>query len=214
MGKLTGGPYYDLIGRTGNNVGRRVKGKNVFSMRPAKSNRPPSVLQLAQRNKFGYLVDWLAELNQFIKIGFKDYDSEMSPMNACVKVNSKLGVVTGTYPLLTLDYQKVVLSQGLLDGAYHPELASVAGGNVSFTWTLKTGSTNGEPTDKATIILYGKNTGLYEMLIGVVDRSALEYELELSEDFLGDVVQGFIAFVSADGKLVSDSAWAGSVTVV
>ncbi|RZM21720.1 MAG: hypothetical protein EOO88_31805, partial [Pedobacter sp.] len=121
MGKLTGGIDNDMIGKLGNHVGRKVKGENIISMKPAKSNRPPTPLQYNQRLKFGLVTNWMSWIGQFIKIGFQHYDNNgKSAMNAAVQYNLE-NAVTGVTPNYLMDYANVRLSRGKLAKAVSPE---------------------------------------------------------------------------------------------
>ena len=213
MGFLKGGPYYHLVGRTGNNVGRVVKGKNVFAMRPAKSSKLPTQALLDQRFKFGLITNWLRRLAGVIDVGFKDYDSEMSPRNAAISYNLQNAVI-GVSPNYTIDYEKVVYSRGLLDVAYNPLIAVTAAARLDYTWGAPTGDTNATGPDKATFVVYNESKNKFVTLKGVILRSALGYNLLLPADWSGDTVVAYLSFVSADGKLVSDSHYVGQFIVL
>ena len=213
MGKLTGGIDYDMIGRTGNHVGRRVKGENIISMRPAKSNRPPTPLQYDQRLRFGLVTHTLSEMGEFIKIGFQGYDASMSPMNAAVGYNLEKAV-TGISPNYVLDYPKVLFSKGRLDGANAMEAATLTPAQLDFTWLANTGTFTGGATDKAVFIVYNPLKDRYEYSYGAVTRSALSYDMILPADYSGDTVQIYTAFVSADGKEVSTSRFVGATEIL
>jgi hypothetical protein len=213
MGFLKGGPFYHLVGRTGNNVGRVVKGKNVFAMRPAKSSVDPTQLQIDQRFKFGLIATWLRRLAGVIDVGFKDYDAEMSPRNAAISYNL-LNAVTGVSPNYTIDYEKVVYSRGLLDLPNDPLVAVAAGAKINYTWAAPVGDTNALGTDKVTFMVYNAVRDKFVTLKGIALRSALAYSLQLPLDFSGEDVEIYLSFVSADGKLVSDSLYMGNLTVL
>ena len=204
MGFLTGGPYYDLIGRTGNNVGRRRKGKNVFSMRPAKSSKQPTVLQLDQRTKFGLATSWMSNALSVIQIGYQHYQVNGSSMNSAVKDALDLAI-TGVSPNFTLDYQKVLLSKGPLLKARNLTFLSTVPDELSISWDASVGSGLSSPSDKLVVFVFSANEWLFVELIGPVTRSALTYNLSLPSEFSGNTAHIWISFVSADGKTVSKS---------
>jgi hypothetical protein len=212
MGFLTGGPFYDMIGRTGNNVGRRVRGKNVFSMRPAKSNKPATELQLIQREKLSLVAAWLRRMTSIIRTGFKAFDAEMSEMNAAVSYNLK-HAVTPLAPY-AINYAKVLYSKGFLDLPSVPEINIITAAKLNYSWPAITSSTNAEGTDKVTFMVYNPDKDKFVILKAGAIRSALAYVLSLPGDFSGDTVEAYISFESADGKLVSDSFYVGSFVVL
>ncbi len=213
MAFLTGGPYYDMIGRAGNNVGRKVKGKNVFSMRPAKSNKPATQRQLNQRSKFGLLTSWFANLDTFIDIGFKNYDAKMSPMNACVSQNSKLNVITGSSAPFGINYGLVELSRGKLKGLHMPDMATGTGISLVFSWEANVGQANSDPDDLVSFAIYDPITNEFAVAVNVVNRSVLSYEMLLPVEFSGHSVHGWVMCKGAEGSLVSDSVHLGPVPV-
>lgn len=213
MGKLPGGIDYDIIGRVGNHVGRKVKGENILSMRPSKSNKAATELQLIQRAKFGFLTSWLAEIGTVINLGFKNYDADMSARNACMSYNWAQGAVTGVAPNFTIDYPKLRLSSGMLMKPYLPNVATGSGISVEFAWELNIGSGNAKATDKFSFVVYDPILKEYAFVMGIAMRSALSYEMMLPADFSGHNVQAWVVVASEDGKLVSDSVHLGPVAV-
>lgn len=211
MAFLTGGPYYDMIGRAGNNVGRRVKGRNVCSMRPAKSTKAASLLQLNQRSKFGLLTSWTSELDLFIELGFKDYDAKMSPMNACVSYNSKRNVITGTVAPFAINYPRMVLSRGRLLGVSQPEVATGTGISLSFSWVANTGMNNALADDKLSFVVYDAQSEQFAIAMKVVNRSAASYEMLLPAEFSGQQVQ--VWQMCSNQETVSNSVFVGAVAV-
>ncbi len=213
MGFLTGGPYYHLVGRTGNNVGRVKNGKNTFAMRPHKSNKAASQLQLNQRMQFGLFTSWVADLGLFVDLGFKNYDAEMSPRNACMSYNFKLDVITGVSPNYTIDYSKVVLSRGKLMGLELPEVATGTGVSLEFSWSADPGFSNAKATNKMYFAIYDPILDRFALSMGAVTRAALSYDMLLPAEFSGNMVRAWVMVVSEDGKLVSDSVHLGPVPV-
>ena len=212
MGKLTGGIDYDMIGRTGNHVGRRVRGVNIISMRPAKSNRPPTQLQLNQQIQFGLMTSWLSWIGSFIKIGFQNYDAGRSPMNAAVSYNLE-NAITGVSPNYAIDYGKVLFSRGVLSKAMDLVMATTEDAQLDFTWAVSTNSMPGAPTDKAVFIVYNPSKQEFVMSGAGPVRLTLSYDMALPSNFSGDNVQVWMVFVSADGKKVSDTQFIAATVV-
>lgn len=210
MGFLLGGPYYHLKGRTGNNVGRVVKGRNVFSMRPSKSNRPPTVKQLDQRLKFGMMTAWLSWTANVVKTGFAAYDATGSSMNAAVKYNLD-NAVTGTSPNFMIDYPEVLLSKGHLAQARNLTVVADTAAELEFTWLANTGIFIGSASDKASFFVYCPIADQFCEVTGVVSRSALTYTMSLPAEFSGEVVHIWVSFVGEAG--VSTSQY-NTVTVL
>ena len=203
-----------MIGKLGNHVGRKVNGENIISMRPAKTNRPPTPLQYDQRLRFGLVTNWLSWIGQFIKIGFQHYDSKgKSAMNAAVQYNLE-NAVTGTTPNFLMDYAKVRVSRGKLTKAYNPEVATVSVAQLDFTWAANTGVFTGAATDKVVFIVYNPIKHDFAVQMGGASRADLEYQMALPGDYSLDTVHIWMAFMSTDEKEVSNSQYLGATAVL
>lgn len=213
MGRLKNGPFSGFTGRTGSLVGYRKKGKWIMAAVKATATKEPTVLQLNQRIKFGKMTSWLSWVAEFINIGFKGYDAEMSAMNAAVSYNLE-HAITGIAPNFAIDYPEVVLSRGRLAGASFAAVGSGTGIAVEYTWVANIGSGSWKATDRATFVVYNPTKDEYVMLIGAAARSALTFEMQLPPEFSGDTIQCWMAFVSVDGKLVSTSNYVGALIIV
>ncbi|RZM21214.1 MAG: hypothetical protein EOO88_33950 [Pedobacter sp.] len=213
MGRLTGGPYYDLIGRTGNNVGRRVRGKNLFYMRPHTSNRPRSAAQLAVMERLGMAASWLSWVAPMIEIGFQDHEENESPMNAAVGYLIK-NAITGVAPLQTIDYPKVLFSRGRVSMASAAEVATTAPSQLDFSWDDICDNGIGSLTDMANFVVYNVDKDYFAVIADAVPRSAMSYDMSLPASFSGDTVHIYTHFVSANGKMVSNSYYLGTAIVL
>jgi len=213
MGKLTGGIDNDMIGRLGNHVGRRVKGKNIISMRPAKSSKPPTQLQYDQRLKFGLFASWLKHVVPVLDIGFKEYDSEMSAYNAAVAYNMK-NALTGVTPNFNINYQMAKFSLGQLRKPTNVMASTAAGGEVEYEWTSVIGQNNSAANDQIGLVVYNVTKKEFVTLMNAALRSAEAYTLQLPLDWVDDTVHSWILAVSANGKVVSDSAYIGQNIVL
>ena len=210
MGKLFAGPFCDLTGKTGNNVGRWVKGKNIFAIKPHKSSKAPTQLMLDQRFKFGIMNEWVSRISHLVKPGFENYDVGMSPVNACVSYNLKRAI-TGASPNFSIDFSKLLYSRGKLPEANELEVIIDTPATVKYKWYANiTGSQDGKPTDKATFLVYNPTKDKFVSLSGVIARSALQYSLAVLPTWAGDTVHVWMSLASADGELVSNSTHVGS----
>ncbi len=214
MGFLTVGPYGPLSGRTGNTVGRITKNGNVFAARPRKSSKAPTQLQLDVRSKFKLLPEFLSFLADLVNVGFADYDSRMSPMNAAIKFNYNRAI-TGVAPNFSLDLSKVMYSRGTkVAKPTSPVVGSQSGAELSFSWApVTTESESIKKLDRATFVVYDVEQEDFVILKDVVTREGGAYTLQLPQSFTGDTVHCYMHFTSVD-KDVSNSVYVGNVTVL
>lgn len=166
-----------MIGRTGNNVGRRVRGRNVVAMRPARGNRTPSAAQLATQLRLTLMTGWLKRMGPFIRFGFEDYDVKMSAWNAAVKYNIDKAI-TGVSPSFSIDYAKVLFSRGNLAEATSPALATTVDAQLDFSWSAAIPATSpGGPADQLVLIVYNPSKQGWAVSVGDAVRSDLSYDL-------------------------------------
>lgn len=212
MGFLLGGPYFHLKGRTGNNVGRIVKGRNVFAMRPTPSNKPATVLQQDQRTKFALVTSWLRKCGDFVNLGYQNYEARGSEMTAAVK-DVLDNAITGVSPNFTIDYSKVRLSKGDLSDGLDVSVVAEDVAELVISWPPGAGL-QGALTDKLMVLVFCPMINRYTSVIGVVARSAGTYTLSLPALYSGEAVHIWTAFVSLDKKEVSDSFYNGPLVVL
>lgn len=214
MGTFLKGILGGFSGKVGNVVGACIRGIDYMRSLPRKSTKPPTEAQLKQRTTFGLVVAFLRPITSLINVGYQSYKGKETPMNAATSYHVEKAV-TGTFPNLSIDYPKVLISKGTLLRVANPELVTTAGtSEIEFNWSnnAQVGSTNG--TDKATLMVYSDVLDEYVVLTGAAPRSAETYALAMPLHLLGQEVHCWMSFVRADGKQVSDSRYMGKVPVI
>lgn len=214
MGFLAGGPFFHLTGKVGNNVGRRVKNKNVFSMRPGKSSKRATKEQVDHRTGFGLMMKHVSLFSAAIALGFKNNKEDVAPGNAALTYNLKNGL-KGTAPNYSIDNENFSISRGKLAPVEKPTVASVAGeiATLEFSWTGSSSYIISNDTDLVKVYIY---TPKIEKIITnpvITLRSALKLKMVVPFDFIGLPLHCYMMLVAADGKTVSDSKYCGSVTL-
>lgn len=214
MGIQHWGAFGGFQNQTGPLVGHWTNGQNVITAIPHPSQKPPSTGQLNAQAKFKTVVSFQRRLTPLIRVGYQNAHKEkQSAYNACF-VDNYANAVTGIAPDYTIDYPEFVYSKGELSRAYSAEILTAVAATIQFSWlgTLATGI--GGPTDMATLVVYNPTKGQFVTLVGAAARSALTYSLLVPGDFSGDECHCWISFVSADGKMASDSFYIGALPVV
>ena len=214
MAKLPFGLYGDMRGKAGNNVGRRLRGENIVSVKPQPSEKPPTATQLEDRAKFGFTVQFLVGLASIIKVGFKGYTEKMSAMNAAVSYNYK-NAVLGIAPNLTIDYPELSFSRGSLETPDNTSIAGMGDGKVTFRWDkgYEVDQDLNKGSDLVNFVVYNPSKHRFVQLRNVVPRSLGVYELQLPAAHTGDEVHGYISLIATDGR-VSNTVHVGHVLVI
>ena len=213
MGTIKQGILGGFSGKVGTVVGASWKGiAYMRSMAQSVKDRRSS-RQVAHRAKFAMLIDLLKQFTDFIGFSFRECARKMTEFNAAFQINYNNGVIGGTYPNLTVDASKLVVARGSLTGV-PSATAEISGGMAKISWADNSGEGDASATDKALVVFYNitkdqvvafANTGK--------TRSNGSYSTSIADAWAGDSVACHLAFRKADGSVVSDSVYAGTVTL-
>ena len=212
MGKISQGVLGGFSGKVGNVIGASWKGIDYMRIMPANVANPRTQGQVDQRSKFVTVLRFLQPMTDFLKVGFKLYAKKMTQFNSAMSYNL-LNAVTGEYPNYSVDYEKALVSRGNLSGALNPSVDSTVPGSVDISWDDNSGIGSAQETDKALLVIFNPEKGEAIFDIDGVARSASTQNLVVPTNYSGDTVQAFIGFISADGKSVSNSVYAGSLQI-
>jgi len=213
MAKWVNGILGALLGKIGTIVGSSWK--NIYYVKgiPKKSNKKTQA-QVDVRYKFKMVNSLLKQVNDLINLGFKSVVGQ-TPINAAVSYALENAVI-GVSPDFTVDFTRLRFSQGPLKEAISPLAAASAPLKVVFTW--KNYGTNvpgkSKPTDVVNLLVYNVTKGLFLEGYGAGVRSAETANLVVPPGFADDELCCYISFASTDGKAVSNSVYAGTITVV
>jgi hypothetical protein len=157
-------------------------------------------------------MNFLRPLTEVLRDGMRKYAIKMTAFNAAFK-NIIKGAVLGTYPNFTIDYPNALIAEGSLPGALNPAAASTVAGTVHFTWDDNSDEGTADATDTDVLALYNpvKHQGVY--FKGLAERADGTQTVTVPASWSGDLVHCFIYFNSADRQEVSNSKYAGVVTV-
>lgn len=212
MGKINQGILGGFSGKVGNVIGGNWKGIDYMRVKPASVHNPRTEGQMDQRTRFAQVLQFLQPMKDFIKVGYKNYAIKMTQFNSAMSYILK-NAVTGSFPNYTIDYANALISRGSLAGALNGSATSSTAGAVEFTWYDNSSEGNAQATDKALILAYNKTKREAAFVTDGAIRTAGTQTLTVPDDFSGDAVECFIAFISADGLSVSNSKYVGSITV-
>jgi hypothetical protein len=214
MGIQFWGAFGGFQKKTGALVGRRVNGQNVISALPHPSEVPPTDGQLSFRAKFKLVVVFQKWITPLIRTGFNEARKErQSAFNAAFVKNYRDAVV-GAGLNWTIDYPKFVYSAGMLGNAENLMVEAATEAQLDFSWGADPDTGIGAATDKATFLIYNPTKDKFVLKADGALRSALSYELALPLSFSQDSVHIWMNFVSADGKMASNTVYAGSMAIV
>lgn len=213
MGHLTAGPFYHSIGKIGNTVGRKVKGKNTLSMIPHENHLPASEATKAVRSRMKLISSWLGHASEAIKIGFRGHGPRQSAMSTAVSVNISRAL-TGTYPELSIDYARIALSSGALSVASNARMEISGTEEIKIQWSPVLENMVGSLKDVAVVLLYGEGDyNKYKVLLNFASREMGQGLVRTSPKWSGCTVHGYLFFAAPQGKLVSDTVYLGRLVL-
>ena len=212
MGTIKQGINGPFSGRVGNSVGASWKNKSYMRSYAAKISNPRSYLQQDHRQKIAVTMKFLRPLTQFLKVGFKNYADTMTEMNSAMSWNYH-NALQGIYPNNIIDYSTALVARGNLPPALNQVAASTVAGTVLFTWGDNSEETGASNTDTTLIVVYNATKNWAVTINNLADRAEGTQAVTLPSAFSGDLVHCYISFKTVDGELLSDSRYAGAVTV-
>ena len=210
MARLRQGILGPVSGSVGTIVG--ANWKDIDYIR-SKSSRPKGDLtpdQLDNQYKFSAVINFVSTMTELLQQTFSKYAVGMSKSNAAFSYNY-LNALTGSSPDYSIDYAKALVSRGDLMNAAGIT-ATITNKAVHFTWTDNTGLGMAAATDKAILVAFCKNYNLTIYSIGSATRSTKAAVLDVS-NFNGFAVETWIAFLSEDGLMASNSIYTGELMV-
>ncbi|SDL34443.1 hypothetical protein SAMN04487898_117125 [Pedobacter sp. ok626] len=212
MGILKSGIIGPVRNKTGPLVGRMHRSTNVVTAAYRASTKPPTTSQLGAQDKFSLLSSFLSNIDDLIKIGFKQFSKGKDPMNVASAYNydhAFLATETG----FTLNYPQLVYSRGYILPAESPAILPLPK-QIEFNWLPQRQSMYCQYTDMATFLVYNPEKGYAISKPLATDRYAQGYLLDLPKEFAGDTVHCYMSFASKDGKLQGNSTYLGQLTCV
>ena len=211
MGVISQGILGGVSGKVGNVVGASWKGIDYLRIKPSNVANPRTEGQVNQRNKFTVTLEYLQPNLGFIQKGFKAYAVQKTAFNAAMSYVLN-NAITGSAPNFTVDYSLALLSRGSLSSVLNGSTDLATPGQVTFDWDDNSAEGNANATDKAMVLVYNPSKKESVSILDGVDRTVGSQVITIPNTYAGDTVELFMAFVSADGKQVSNSVYLGSGT--
>jgi hypothetical protein len=212
MGKIKQGIIGPFSGGVGEVIGSSWNGITYVRSYAAKISNPRTDLQQDHRQKIAVTMKFLRPLAVFLRTGFKEYAVRMSGINAAMSYNIK-NALTGTYSTIAIDYPNALVSRGNLAGVLNQVASSTIAGTVKFDWEDNSGEIGASALDKTLLVVYNPTQNQAVTVSQLAERADGTQTVTVPDSFSGDLVQCYMAYITTDGVTVSNSAFAGAVTV-
>jgi len=211
MGKIPQGILGSLSGKVGSIIGGSWKGIDYIRIKPSSVANPRTEGQVNQRNKFTITLEYIQATSDFVKIGYKSFATKKTAFNAAMSyvLNNAVG---GIAPNFSIDYSLALLSRGSLSGVLNGTTDLSTPGQVIFEWDDNSAEGNANVTDKSMVLVYNPSKKESISILNGAVRTIQTQTVTIPNSYAGDTVELFMAFVSEDGKTVSNSVYLGSGT--
>lgn len=210
MGKFEVGVLGNFDGKIGTVVGAKWKGIEYMRHKGRKSKKDPTEAQLEQRARFRCVIGFVNRMTNLLAACYPDTSKKTALNHAFTDIYAK--ALTGTYPLYSLDYSKVSISKGQLHNGNAPVAAAAGNGIIKFSWNDNTDGNDANKDDKSVLAVYCPELDQAIYTLSGAQRDSGSASLNVM-NFTGKVVETWIAFMSANGQLVSSSIYTGQLTV-
>lgn len=211
MGTIKQGILGGFSGKVGTVIGGNWKGISYMRSQAQSVKNPRTDGQLSQRSKFALALSFLKPMTDIVRTGFKLYANKQTAFNAAMSY-TLANAISGDYPDYQLNFDSALISRGSLTSATNGA-ATAVGGNVTITWDDNTGVGTAKATDKALIAVLNADKGEAVTVSAGEARSTVTQTVSVPADWMGEEVQVYLGFISADAKEVANSVYLGSVTV-
>lgn len=212
MGIINKGILGPVSGTVGTVIGASWKGISYLRSQPASRTTSFSIKQLEQQARFALVMKFLQTMTALLAVTFREYAVEMTGFNNAMRY-TLLNAIAGSYPTFTIDYSLALVSRGDLPNATNPSAYSNVAGTVIYQWEDNSGMGKAQATDASILAVYCpiRNQCIYTTLGAA--RSAEGASVVVTA-FSGLQVHTYIGFISADGKSIATSVYAGPLTVL
>ena len=218
MGTYRQGIYGPYSGRVGNVIGSFWKGRCIMRIRAASFTDANTIPQQTQRMKWRIVSAFVKANEKLVKLGFAAADATLTAFNSAMKHNLP-EAISGTFPTLSLNFEKAKLSMGNLLGLSGYAATAATPGTVKVDWTDNSNNEDAFATDRLMLSVIDTTSGEVFLNPTQVTRADETTVITLPTGWAGRQVH-VLGFFVKDGQLaitskdqVSTSDSIGSVTV-
>lgn len=173
------------------------------------SNTSSTNFRQLQQERFQKAAEFVLSLSSLLMLsnGKGGMPIDLNTMTAQVFTDAISCTTTG----LHIDYQNVLVSQGNLPRG-KPARARAIMDSIYFAWDDNSSSNKDRGRDMAILVAYCEALNLCLYNSWAARRRDGDGILQVPQ-FYGHKVQTWLSFISADGKSIANSIYAGSVTL-
>jgi hypothetical protein len=169
--------------------------------------------QLAHQLRIRLASSFVNPSKDFINIGFSlSTTGGQTAHNVAMAHVIKTGT-KGEYPDLELDFENLIVSDGVLASAVHSQVELIDQSSLKFTWDYDKINDFRNRQDQVMLLAYSPLMKRSFYTIGGATRSLKEGILEIYSESAAESFETYIAFVSEDRKYISKSSYTGQIVL-
>jgi hypothetical protein len=197
--------FGSISGRHGSAVAVVMKNNtNVLKVYNAPYD-PKSEKQLAQRSKFGFVVSGMACLRGVFNVTFQKNGGQNHGVSLAFKT-----AVTGTSPDYSIDYSKLIVSEGSVTVSKQATVQKTSGNSVMVNWSTKLMDST-IATDKVSLVFFQEEVRQAVFKQNCTLRSVGAFTMDLPKEWAGGTVHIWIYFSTPNGSRNSLSSYIGGI---
>jgi hypothetical protein len=213
MAKIKQGIFGPIVGTLGSLVGSSWMGIAYLKNRPrVNKNAVRSPAQVANNLKFAYVNEWLIPFHAYIIIGFQSMALRKTALAAALSAVYN-PMFLGIMPDATIDYAKMQISGGTLNGLRDVSITCEGGNHIYLTWhhvPMFGTSYN----DQVMLALYCEELHMVDGFTGNVSRTNEKHDFLLQEEMVGKPLHVYVAVVSFNRKKSSQTIYLGLINTI
>ncbi|MCC9042377.1 DUF6266 family protein [Myroides sp. M-43] len=211
MAEIKDGILGGVHGKIGPVVGFMWRGRYFLRSTPSKSNKSASEKQIAQRSKLSLVSTFANKVKDFVNANYPLTmlnDKMATGKEQLISMLMKEGIlkIEGE---LCLDIASVLLSIGTLPPAVIKKIGKLKTGKIKVQWDNAIMNILTKDSDRLTIIAYSEKLLEFKEIESIAKREDKYVHFDLPNEWVEGNVHFWSVWKSADGKLVSTSAYHG-----
>lgn len=211
MAIIRNGIFGAVQGKLGSVVGAKWKNTPYLRMLPRKKKKktPATPAQIACREKFRFVQEWLQPFYPYVTNGYRNFARDKTEINAAFSANYR-EAVNGMWPSLSIDYEKVSLSKGNLPQLYAVEIERTGPDTLKLSWG-RDEQDDSAFDDQVMLVLYSRELKMADGFIGGVKRTDQHCSFKINPKLIGKALDVYVSAISLNGRRVANSTYLGRI---
>jgi hypothetical protein len=210
MARINKGILGPITGTLANITGYERLGTPCIRINGERQKQNFTDKQLAHQLRVRLANSFINPSKSFINVGFSLSTSRgQTAHNVAMSQALKTGI-KGQYPELELDFEHMLVADGVRQGARNAEVTSLEGNHLLFTWAYDEMEEFSIRRDQVMLLAYSPATQISFYTIGGAPRYSKQAILEVYPEIEQESLETYIAFITEDRKAVSKSTYTGN----